>query len=84
MQRWRGRFVREILSTVLLRNTIYQTHPSYQTSGLKFKKKKKSIPYIYLGGELDLLSLMDYIMGKEIEMIEMLIKKPVVNCSHFL
>ena len=50
MQRWRGRFVREILSTVLLRNTIYQMHPLYQTSGLKLKKKK-SIPYIYLGGE---------------------------------
>ena len=74
------RFVREILSTVLLRNTIYQTHPSYQTSGLKLRKK--SIPYIYFGGEsnpgiptgrdphhytteeLDVLSLMDYVMGK--------------------
>ena len=33
------RFEREILSTVLFRNAIYQTHPSNQTSRLKLKKK---------------------------------------------
>ena len=40
--------------------------------------------WYYSTEELDLLSLMDYVMGKEIEMIEMPVKKPVVNCSHFL
>ena len=38
--RWK-RFETEILSTVLFRNTIYQTRSSYQTSGLKLKKKRK-------------------------------------------
>ena len=46
------RFEREILSKVLFQNTIYQTHPSDQTLGLKLKKqnknKNKRISYIYL------------------------------------
>ena len=71
-----------MLSTVLLRNTIYQTHPLYQTSGLKLRKKKAFHTFISAGNrnpvsrltggdlhhysteELDLLCLMDYVMGK--------------------
>ena len=38
----RGDLTEKVLSTGLFRNTIYQMHPSYQTSGLTLKKKKQN------------------------------------------